>query len=293
LLVKLKEGQSATKQEFLEFLEGKIAKWWMPDDVVFVDDIPLGATGKIDKKLIRDQMADYRLPTAEPAPAAPLLASSPKLYAPEPEATETASETHASVWTPAPGPGESLPTPDGLTVLGTEAPPTEPAASSTGEAVAEALGPFPDEAVEAKATPETPAAPWPAFVPEAEPAPAPAQPSSADSPIFMPAASSRRRKSSPVPGLFMGIAILIALAPAAMWTAGTYGWSYGWVSGDVARSLLAWFPQVAMASAFTGVMAIVAAAVSDFRRLWAPAFIAILISVVTLAVLAASGGLGV
>ncbi|MDP1642411.1 MAG: long-chain-fatty-acid--CoA ligase [Phenylobacterium sp.] len=293
LLVKLKEGQSATKQEFLDFLEGKIAKWWMPDDVVFVDDIPLGATGKIDKKLIRDQMADYRLPTAEPAPAAPLLAASPKLYAPEPEATETASETHASVWTPAPGPGESLPTPEGLTVLGTEAPPTQPAATSTGEAVAEALGPFPDEAVEAKATPETPAAPWPAFVPEAEPAPAPAQPSSADSPIFMPAASSRRRKSSPVPGLFMGIAILIALAPAAMWTAGTYGWSYGWVSGDVARSLLAWFPQVAMASAFTGVMAIVVAAVSDFRRLWAPAFIAILISVVTLAVLAASGGLGV
>jgi fatty-acyl-CoA synthase len=293
LLVKLKEGQSSTKQEFLEFLEGKIAKWWMPDDVVFVDDIPLGATGKIDKKLIRDQMADYRLPTAEPAPAAPLLASSPKLYAPEPEATETASETHASVWTPAPGPGESLPTPDGLTVLGTEAPPTEPAASSTGEAVAEALGPFPDEAVEAKATPETSAAPWPAFVPEAEPAPAPAQPSSADSPIFMPAAPSRRRKSSPVPGLFMGIAILIALAPAAMWTAGTYGWSYGWVSGDVARALLAWFPQVAMASAFTGVMAIVVAAVSDFRRFWAPAFIAILISVVTLAVLAASGGLGV
>jgi fatty-acyl-CoA synthase len=65
LLVKLNPGQAATKEEFLQFLEGKIAKWWTPDDVVFVDDIPLGATGKIDKKLIRERMKDYVLPTAE------------------------------------------------------------------------------------------------------------------------------------------------------------------------------------------------------------------------------------
>jgi fatty-acyl-CoA synthase len=65
LLVKLREGVEATKDEFLAFLEGKIAKWWTPDDVVFVDDIPLGATGKIDKKLIRDRMRDYVLPTAK------------------------------------------------------------------------------------------------------------------------------------------------------------------------------------------------------------------------------------
>jgi fatty-acyl-CoA synthase len=44
LLVKLHEGESATPEEFLAFLDGKIAKWWMPDDVRFVDDIPLGAT---------------------------------------------------------------------------------------------------------------------------------------------------------------------------------------------------------------------------------------------------------
>lgn len=55
LLIKLKEGETATADEYLKFLEGKIAKWWMPDQVVFVDDIPLGATGKIDKKLIRKQ----------------------------------------------------------------------------------------------------------------------------------------------------------------------------------------------------------------------------------------------
>ena len=70
LIIKLKPGESQDKQEHLDFLQGKIAKWWMPDDVVFVDDIPLGATGKIDKKLLRERMKDYRLPTADaPQPA--------------------------------------------------------------------------------------------------------------------------------------------------------------------------------------------------------------------------------
>ncbi len=64
LLIKLKDGETEDKQEHLDFLVGKIAKWWMPDDVVFLADIPLGATGKIDKKLLREQMKDYRLPTA-------------------------------------------------------------------------------------------------------------------------------------------------------------------------------------------------------------------------------------
>ncbi len=64
LVLKLHEGVSGDKQEFLDFLQGKIAKWWMPDDVVFVDDIPLGATGKIDKKILRERFKDYRLPTA-------------------------------------------------------------------------------------------------------------------------------------------------------------------------------------------------------------------------------------
>jgi fatty-acyl-CoA synthase len=68
LLVKLKEGENAQPEEFLRFLDGKIARWWMPDDVVFVDDIPLGATGKIDKKLIRQRYADHELPTAKAAP---------------------------------------------------------------------------------------------------------------------------------------------------------------------------------------------------------------------------------
>ena len=64
LLVKLKPDTTATREEFLEFLAGKIAKWWTPDDVLFVDEIPLGATGKIDKKLLRLRHGDHKLPTA-------------------------------------------------------------------------------------------------------------------------------------------------------------------------------------------------------------------------------------
>ncbi len=63
LIVQLKPGETATKEEFLHFLDGKIAKWWMPNDVVF-DTIPLGATGKIDKKLIRQKFDGYHWPEA-------------------------------------------------------------------------------------------------------------------------------------------------------------------------------------------------------------------------------------
>jgi fatty-acyl-CoA synthase len=62
LLVQLKPGEQAEAAEFRTFLEGKIAKWWMPDDILFVDEIPLGATGKIDKKLIRSRLEGYSLP---------------------------------------------------------------------------------------------------------------------------------------------------------------------------------------------------------------------------------------
>jgi len=63
LLVKLRPGESGTKEEFEKFLEGKIAKWWMPDDVVFVEEIPHTATGKILKTALRDKFGDYRLPS--------------------------------------------------------------------------------------------------------------------------------------------------------------------------------------------------------------------------------------
>ena len=55
------------KDEILAFMAGKIAKWWMPDDVVFVDEIPHTATGKIQKMTLREQFQDYRLPSADAA----------------------------------------------------------------------------------------------------------------------------------------------------------------------------------------------------------------------------------
>jgi fatty-acyl-CoA synthase len=63
LVVVLKKGETASKEDILGYMQGKIAKWWMPDDVVFVDKIPHTATGKIQKMTLRQQFKDYRLPT--------------------------------------------------------------------------------------------------------------------------------------------------------------------------------------------------------------------------------------
>jgi fatty-acyl-CoA synthase len=64
LVVVLKKDQQASKDEILSFMQGKIAKWWMPDDVAFVAEIPHTATGKILKTELRERFKDYRLPTA-------------------------------------------------------------------------------------------------------------------------------------------------------------------------------------------------------------------------------------
>jgi fatty-acyl-CoA synthase len=64
LVIITKPDRAPTKDEILAFMSGKIAKWWMPDDVVFVDTIPHTATGKILKTALREQFRDYRLPTA-------------------------------------------------------------------------------------------------------------------------------------------------------------------------------------------------------------------------------------
>ncbi|HSV81556.1 MAG TPA: 3-(methylthio)propionyl-CoA ligase [Ramlibacter sp.] len=63
LVVAKKPDASVTRDELLLFFDGKIAKWWTPDDVVFVDSIPLGATGKMQKNKLREQFKDYKLPT--------------------------------------------------------------------------------------------------------------------------------------------------------------------------------------------------------------------------------------
>ena len=67
LVVVLKKGETATKEELLGFMQGKIAKWWMPDDVAFVDEIPHTATGKIQKMTLRQRFKDYRFPGVQAA----------------------------------------------------------------------------------------------------------------------------------------------------------------------------------------------------------------------------------
>ncbi|MBC7685283.1 MAG: fatty-acid--CoA ligase [Bdellovibrionales bacterium] len=64
LLVIKRAGHDVTREELLSFFEGKIAKFWMPDDVLFIDELPTGATGKIQKNKLREQFRQHVLPTA-------------------------------------------------------------------------------------------------------------------------------------------------------------------------------------------------------------------------------------
>ncbi|MGE0845540.1 MAG: fatty-acid--CoA ligase [Flavobacteriaceae bacterium] len=64
LIIVPKEGAKPSAEGILSYMEGKCAKWWMPDDVTFVSEIPHTATGKILKTALRDQFAGYTLPTA-------------------------------------------------------------------------------------------------------------------------------------------------------------------------------------------------------------------------------------
>ncbi len=62
LVIVPKEGRQPGKDELLAYMRGKIAKWWLPDDVVLVEAIPHTATGKIQKTALREMFKDYRLP---------------------------------------------------------------------------------------------------------------------------------------------------------------------------------------------------------------------------------------
>ncbi|MES2263488.1 MAG: 3-(methylthio)propionyl-CoA ligase [Pseudomonadota bacterium] len=64
LIVVLRPGQQASREQLLEFFDGKIAKWWLPDDVVFAEALPLGGTGKVQKNKLRELYKDHKLPTA-------------------------------------------------------------------------------------------------------------------------------------------------------------------------------------------------------------------------------------
>jgi fatty-acyl-CoA synthase len=64
LVVVAKAGRNPTKADLMDYLEGKVAKWWLPDDVAFVEEIPHTATGKIQKTKLRELFRKYILPAA-------------------------------------------------------------------------------------------------------------------------------------------------------------------------------------------------------------------------------------
>jgi fatty-acyl-CoA synthase len=64
LVITLKENRSASREEILEFMRARVARWWLPDDVVFVGSLPHTATGKLSKLRLREEFRGYRLPTA-------------------------------------------------------------------------------------------------------------------------------------------------------------------------------------------------------------------------------------
>ena len=58
LVVVRKQGKEPTREAILDYMKGRCAKWWLPDKIVFIDEIPKTGTGKFDKKVVRDQYSD-------------------------------------------------------------------------------------------------------------------------------------------------------------------------------------------------------------------------------------------
>jgi fatty-acyl-CoA synthase len=264
LLVKLKDGVTATKEEYLAHLEGKIAKWWTPDDVLFVDDIPLGATGKLDKKVIRAGLKDYVLPgLAVAAPAAALAADQPEVvYAEEPE--------------------------------GSAGPPVEPEAASPPEVEPQAA-PAPEEPIEVAATVDDEAAPFvDADAVEASGPPATESRVLDESP-FAAAALPRRapRPVSPFGRGVLNVFLLVALAPAVVVGVAALAVRLGWLDwrigygdvlvgqgGDMSLAL-----KIAFVGAVTGALGFFVALFTSPRKLLGRALLNIAITAATLTAL--------
>ena len=64
ILIIVPHGEPPDRQSVLDHLEGKVARWWFPDDIIFVDELPHGATGKVEKKTLREKFKDHKLPAA-------------------------------------------------------------------------------------------------------------------------------------------------------------------------------------------------------------------------------------
>lgn len=314
LLVKLKEGETATKEEFIDFLQGKIAKWWMPDDVVFVDEIPLGATGKIDKKLIRQRMKDYVLPTIGSAAAGSATlaaadgAQAAVLYAPEPVAApEDVVEDEAPQ---AEAPVEPVHEPEVAAALAAAGP-------VSVEALAAAL-PDPEPAPVAHAEPAEPVSPEPVspedvfpHAPLVEPQAGPlaATPEEAfdappvfvaeEPPLAMPLSAAKPRKAKAAKAAraasgdkggwaapILTGAVVIALVPAVLVVAGALGARFGLLDKAVAYDLMTrdLAPAIAWLSLLTGGLGVIVAMIGGIRRHWRRALLALAITVATLGV---------
>ena len=57
---------SLAKEDILHFLNGKVAKWWLPDEVVFVDAVPKTSVGKFNKRALREQFKEFELKSDAP-----------------------------------------------------------------------------------------------------------------------------------------------------------------------------------------------------------------------------------
>jgi len=62
--VVVKPGEELSKADVLAWLDGRVAKWWLPDDVMFIDEVPKTSVGKFSKRELRDRFADYQFPSA-------------------------------------------------------------------------------------------------------------------------------------------------------------------------------------------------------------------------------------
>lgn len=328
LLVKLKEGETATKQAFIDFLHGKIAKWWMPDDVLFVDDIPLGATGKIDKKLIRKRLADqgYALPETplQPSPPVPtptLAAADGShaavLYAPEPpeevalEAepaepeADVQPEAEPEPEVGAPSVADALIAEAAIIAAGeAQAPAPEIQAAPEPEAEATVVAPPPPES-RAEPEPEPPlrlseperpepATPGPAGAGEALPFAMPITPGKRARTANRKAANAKGSGKPPAwASLYLNLALLVALGPAILAGGGSLGVKLGLIPLPLgyASMTLDWAPRLAFAGVATGVLGLVVALIGGFRRLGKTALLALAITAVTFAVLFAAKAL--
>lgn len=67
LIILRRPGSTLMGAALLDFIRGKVVDWWLPDNIVFVDEMPMTGSGKIQKAALREQFKDYRLPAAQPA----------------------------------------------------------------------------------------------------------------------------------------------------------------------------------------------------------------------------------